>query len=276
MNRTALFLKILRVLSFLFFGFTALLFSFGNGSDSGPLLTGAFVLLAIGVRGSPTFRGLQYSLWIFSAVTISMYYPSYFQQLGTFDLKLLIVPLLQIIMFGMGTAMSFQDFVGVIKMPKAVGVGLVCQFTIMPIVGITLATVFDFPAEVAAGIVLIGSSPSGLASNVMAYLSKANLALSVTLTTVATIVAPLMTPLLMKLLASQFVPIEFWSMMWFCCRHVLLWRQRFCSSSTIFHLINIARRAVKRAVHLMRSSRLFLTVSASLSRLNFCRGSGPC
>ena len=122
----------------------------------------------------------------------------------------------------MGTAMSFQDFVGVIKMPKAVLVGLVCQFTIMPIVGITLATTFGFTPEVAAGIVLIGSSPSGLASNVMAYISKANLALSVTLTTVATIMAPLMTPMLMKVLASQFVPIDFWQMMWSVIKIVII------------------------------------------------------
>ena len=135
--------RILIVLALVFFGITVFLFATGSGPDSGPLLIGAFVLLAIGVRGNPRFRGLQYSLWIFAAVTISMFYPSPFRQMGSFDLKLLIVPLLQIIMFGMGTAMSFQDFVGVIKMPKAVLVGLVCQFTIMPIVGITLATTFQ-------------------------------------------------------------------------------------------------------------------------------------
>ena len=83
----------------------------------------------------------------------------------------------------------------------------------MPILGFTLATLFNFPAEIAAGIVLIGSSPSGLASNVMAYLAKANVALSVTLTAVATLMAPFMTPILMKYLAGSFVPIDFISMM---------------------------------------------------------------
>ena len=67
--------------------------------------------------------------------------------------------------------------------------------------------------EVAAGIILVGSSPSGLASNVMSFIAKANLALSVTLTAVATMLAPLITPSLMKLLAGQFVPIDFWGMM---------------------------------------------------------------
>jgi BASS family bile acid:Na+ symporter len=83
----------------------------------------------------------------------------------------------------------------------------------MPIVGFVIATTFGFPPEIAAGIILVGSSPSGLASNVMSFIAKANLALSVTLTAVATMLAPLITPSLMKLLAGQFVPIDFWSMM---------------------------------------------------------------
>jgi BASS family bile acid:Na+ symporter len=98
-------------------------------------------------------------------------------------------------------------------MPKGVILGLVCQFSIMPAVGFGIATTFGFPPEVAAGIILVGSSPSGLASNVMSFIAKANLALSVTLTAVATMLAPLITPSLMKLLAGQFVPIDFWSMM---------------------------------------------------------------
>jgi BASS family bile acid:Na+ symporter len=128
-------------------------------------------------------------------------------------LKRLIVPLLQLIMFGMGTAMSVRDFSGVVRTPKAVGIGLVCQFTIMPVLGFGLAGLFGFPAEIAAGVVLIGSSPSGLASNVMAYLAKANLALSVTLTAVSTLLAPLMTPLLMRVFAHQYVPVDVLGMM---------------------------------------------------------------
>jgi len=134
----------------------------------------------------------------------------------------LIVPLLQLIMFGMGTAMSFRDFYGVVKMPKAVLIGLVCQFSIMPLLGFGLAHLFGFPPEIAAGVVLIGSSPSGLASNVMTYLAKANLALSVTLTAVSTLLAPLMTPFLMKVFAHQFVPIDFWGMMLSITRIVIL------------------------------------------------------
>jgi len=120
----------------------------------------------------------------------------------------------QIIMFGMGTAMSAGDFVGIVKSPKAVFIGLACQFTIMPFVGAGLALGFNLEPEVAAGIILIGASPSGLASNVMAYIGKANLALSVTLTTVATLLAPFMTPFYMRWLAGQYIPIDTWGMMW--------------------------------------------------------------
>ena len=194
----------------------------GNGSTAGPFLIFFFISLALGVRGHKVFKGFSFTILIFAAVTASMYYPAYFISIGNFQLKLLIVPLLQLIMFGMGTAMSIIDFLGVVKMPKGVLVGLICQFSIMPILGFGIATVFGFAPEIAAGIVLVGSSPSGLASNVMAYLAKANLALSVTLTAVSTLLAPLMTPLLMKIFAGQFVPIDFWSMMLSITKIVIL------------------------------------------------------
>lgn len=180
---------------------------------TGPLLIGFFVLLAFGVRGNSVSRGFSYTIMIFAAVSISMFYPGLFIKWGQFDLQDTIVPLLQIIMFGMGSQMSYRDFAGVVKMPRGVLLGLACQFTIMPIIGFTIATTFGFPAEIAAGIILVGSSPSGLASNVMSFIARANLALSVTLTAVATMLAPLITPSLMKLLAGQFVPVDFWAMM---------------------------------------------------------------
>ena len=180
---------------------------------SGPVLIAAFISLAIAVRGFPSVKGFSYSLWIFTAVTVSMYYPEFFRSAGNFEFKLLIVPLLQIIMFGMGSQMSLDDFAGVIKMPKGVIAGVICQYTIMPIVGITIATSFSFPPEIAAGIVLVGSSPSGLASNVMSFLAKANLALSVTLTAFATLLSPILTPFLMKTFAGQMVEVDFWNMM---------------------------------------------------------------
>jgi len=180
---------------------------------AGILLVGAFISLAFGVRKYQLFKGFSYTLWIFAAVTASMFYPQYFISIGNFQLKTLIVPLLQIIMFGMGSQMSFNDFAGVIKMPKGVLIGIFLQFTIMPLVGLTIASIFNFPSEIAAGIILIGCVPSGLASNVMSFLARANLALAVTLSAVTTLLSPFVTPFLMKILGGQFIEVSFWNMM---------------------------------------------------------------
>jgi bile acid:Na+ symporter, BASS family len=199
-----------------------IMLAIGYRSEVGPVLVAFFIFLAIGVREFPALKGFSYTISIFAAVTIAMFYPAYFVEINGFQLKTLIVPLLQIIMFGMGTAMSLNDFAGVVKMPKAVLVGLICQFSIMPGLGFTLANVFDFPPEIAAGIILIGSAPSGLASNVMSFLANANLALSVTITAIATLLAPLMTPLLMKLLAGELVNVDVWAMMWDIVKMVII------------------------------------------------------
>lgn len=199
-----------------------IMYGIGYREELGPILFAFFVLLAIGVRGFAALKGFSYTISIFAAVTIAMFYPAYFIEINGFQLKTLIVPLLQIIMFGMGTAMSLNDFAGVVKTPKKVLVGLLCQFTIMPFLGFTLAKVFAFPPEIAAGVVLIGCAPSGLASNVISFLANANLALSVTITAIATLLAPLMTPLLMKLLAGQFVDVDPLAMMWDIIKMVIL------------------------------------------------------
>ncbi|MFD2524040.1 bile acid:sodium symporter family protein [Emticicia soli] len=157
-------------------------------------------------------KNYAYTLCLIAAVSIAYFFPQYFIEINGFQLKELIIPLLQIIMFGMGTTMTFEDFIGVVKMPKAVIIGLVCQFTIMPFLGFALANTFSFPPEIAAGIILVGCSPSGLASNVISYISKANVALSITITSLATILAPFLTPFLMKILGGQFIAIDFWAM----------------------------------------------------------------
>jgi bile acid:Na+ symporter, BASS family len=169
--------------------------------------------MALAVRGFKKLKGFSYTLWIFTAVTTSMFYPQYFISIGDFQLKRLIVPLLQIIMFGMGSQMSFSDFTGVIKMPKGVFVGVLSHYMIMPLVGFAIAGLFNFPPEISAGIILIGCVPSGLASNVMSFLAKANLALAVTVGAISTLLSPLVTPLLMKYLGGQYIEVKFWSMM---------------------------------------------------------------
>ncbi len=214
--------RILLFSALFFLVLSGVLLALNYGAYAGPSFVLFFLFLAIGVRGYPAFRGFSYTILIFAAVTISMLYPAYLQRIGDFEFQSLIVPLLQVIMFGMGTAMSAKDFLGVIRMPKGVLIGLACQFTIMPLLGFGIASLFQFPAEIAAGVVLIGCSPSGLASNVMAYLAKANLALSVTLTAVSTLMAPVMTPLLMELFAGQFVPIDFWGMVFSIIKIVII------------------------------------------------------
>jgi BASS family bile acid:Na+ symporter len=175
---------------------------------SGPFVIIFFLLLVCFLKCTKNFSGFAFTFIIFAAVSASLYYPTVFLGFDDFKYKSCIIPLLIIIMFGMGTSMSVKDFTSVVKMPKSVFIGLVCQFTIMPIVGFGLATVSGLPPEIAAGIILVGCSPSGLASNVMAYISGANLALSLTLTAISTLLAPFITPMYMSFFAGELIPID--------------------------------------------------------------------
>jgi bile acid:Na+ symporter, BASS family len=180
-----------------------------------PLAVLLTVALAISLRFIPKLRGYQFTAWIIAAVTAAMIFPQAFSKWGDFDLqnkwvKLLVV---QTVMFGMGTQMSLHDFAGVAKNPRGVLVGIVCHFSVMPLIGLALTRIFHFEPEIAAGIILIGSCSSGLASNVMAYIAKSNLALSVTVTAMTTVVAPIITPLWVKYLAGADVPMSYFAMM---------------------------------------------------------------
>jgi BASS family bile acid:Na+ symporter len=185
----------------------------GNIARTGPLVVGLLMCLAIGFRGYKSTKSFSYTIWIFTAVAASMYYPQLFGTWGGFKLSILIVPLLQIIMFGMGSQMSLSDFTGVIKMPKGVFIGVVIHYMVMPLTALTISRIFNFPNEIAAGIILIGCVPSGLASNVMSYIGRANLPLAITIGACSTLLAPFVTPLLMKLIAGQFIEVSVWSMM---------------------------------------------------------------
>jgi BASS family bile acid:Na+ symporter len=198
------------------------LFATGQPLYAGFALTGFFLTASFGVRASERLRGISFSLVIFAAVTFAMCFPAPLVSWGSFKLSVLIVPLLQIIMFGMGALMSTQDFIAVVKAPKAVALGLVLQYTIMPFMGLAIAVGFGFPPEIAAGVILIGAAPSGLASNVMCYISHANLALSVTLTSVGTLLSPFITPLYMQWLAGHYIPIDPWAMVWDITKITLL------------------------------------------------------
>jgi len=193
-----------------------------NTNMSGWLLMFFFLNLTLIFRNTKNLQGFSFTSMIFAAVSLAMYYPHHFVQIGGFKLSGLIIPLMQIIMFGMGSELSLKELSEVLKAPKTIAVGVVCHYVIMPLIGFTIAMVFDFPKEIAAGIILVGCCPSGLASNVMSYLARANLALSISVTAVSTLLAPLFTPLLMRLLANKLVPVDFWSMAWDTTKVVLI------------------------------------------------------
>lgn len=174
-----------------------------------------FSSIAIGVGHVKILSGYQYTFWIITAVCAGLIYPDFFLHVGSFDMrnKWLILIIIQMVMFGMGTQMSIEDFTGIRKSGKGVLIGLLGHFTIMPIMGFIIAKTFGFEPEIAAGIILIGSCSSGLASNVMTYIAKGNLVLSVTVTAMSTLAAPIMTPFLMKIFAGTLVEVHFFNMM---------------------------------------------------------------
>lgn len=208
------FSRILLLLSVLLLIGYAIATSYELHSYGGFLLMGFFILLAIAFRGFELLKGYSYTITIFAAASLAMYYPAYFVSIGDFKMGRLIPPLLQIIMFGMGTSLSWKDFGRVVRMPKGVIAGVGCHYLIMPLVAFGITQLFNFPPEIAAGIILIGSCPNGLASNVMTYLAKGNLALSVTLTAISTFIAPFVTPMFMRLIGGQFIEVDFWAMLW--------------------------------------------------------------
>lgn len=130
--------------------------------------------------------------------------------------------LLGIVMFGMGLTLKLGDFREVFRRPKDVFAGFVLQFTVMPLVAFALAKLFQLPPELAVGVILVGTCPGGTSSNVMTYLAKGDVALSVCMTMVSTLLAPLMTPLLTLWLAGQWLDVSFWAMFLSICQVVLL------------------------------------------------------
>jgi len=180
-----------------------------------PAAVATIISFAIGMGAIPALKTYRYTAWIIAAVVTAMIYPAAFTKWGDFDLrnKWLILIIIQLVMFGMGIQMSLKDFSGIATTGKGVLIGLLCHFSIMPLMGFLLTKVFHFEPEIAAGIILIGSCSSGLASNVMVYIARANLVLSVVVTAMATLAAPFLTPLLMKLLAGTLIEVKFINMM---------------------------------------------------------------
>jgi bile acid:Na+ symporter, BASS family len=149
------------------------------------------------------FVGKTFALWVILFAVLGFVLPDTFKQLAPY-----IVTLLGIIMFGMGLTLSLDDFKEVARRPVDVGIGVAAQFLIMPIVAVILTMIIPMSPEVAAGVILVGCCPGGTSSNVMTYLSKGDVALSVACTSVTTLAAPIVTPFLVWLFASQFLPVD--------------------------------------------------------------------
>lgn len=201
-------------ISVLSLGAVAVLSLTGYTSFVGPFAIAVPVSLVFFVRKHKQLSVASFTLWMIAFVTAPMFYPAFFSSWNGFELKVLVIPLIRFIMFGMGTTLSVKDFKRVFfTMPHAVLIGIMLQFTIMPFVAKGIAMLLTSNSEVAAGIVLTGSCPGGVASNVITYLARGNVALSVTMTACSTLCAPFLTPALTKWLAGAYIPVDFMKMM---------------------------------------------------------------
>lgn len=143
-------------------------------------------------------------LLVLLIAAISLLIPASFSWIDTWSIN----PLLGVIMFGMGLTLSPHDFHIVLSRPKDILIGCLAQFTVMPLLAWGLAWVFALPKELALGVMLVGCCPGGTASNVITYLAKGDLALSVGMTAASTLLAPILTPLLVWLLAGTMVDVD--------------------------------------------------------------------
>ena len=135
---------------------------------------------------------------------LAMVVPASFAWIDTWAIN----PMLGVIMFGMGLTLSSEDFKVVVSRPKDILIGCLTQFTVMPLLALALTWAFSLPEELAVGVVLVGCCPGGTASNVITYLAKGDLALSVGMTAASTLLAPLLTPLLVWALAGTMVDVD--------------------------------------------------------------------
>lgn len=149
-----------------------------------------------------------FPLWAVLLSAVAYFYPEYFA-----PHKGLIVPFLSLIMLGMGVTLSVDDFLAVLKKPSVVLLGTVMQYTLMPLIAWLICLALKLPTDLMAGVILLGCCPGGTASNVICYLAKGDVALSIVLTSVSTLVAFLATPFLTWLYIGQAVEVDVMGML---------------------------------------------------------------
>lgn len=150
------------------------------------------------ITGIADFVGRWFALLVLAGAVVGLLIPDHTAPLADHTTLFLAV-----IMFGMGLTLRPMDFAIVVKNPRAVTLGVLAQYTIMPLLGWGIAQVFGLPPMLVAGMVLVGSAPGGTASNVIVYLARGDVALSVAMTSVSTMLAPFVTPLLVLALVGQ-------------------------------------------------------------------------
>lgn len=153
------------------------------------------------------FCGNTFPLWVLLFAVLAYFQPDWFKSMTA-----AIVPLLGVVMFGMGLTLKTEDFREVGRRPGRVIIGVLAQFIIMPGLAWVLCKALALPDEIAVGVILVGCCPGGTASNVITWLSRGDVALSVAITSVTTLLAPLVTPTLVWLLASAWLPVSFSAM----------------------------------------------------------------
>ncbi|UCE98720.1 MAG: bile acid:sodium symporter family protein, partial [Planctomycetota bacterium] len=154
-----------------------------------------------------SFYTKYFAAWIILFGVVAFLFPEPFVALKDYNKHFFALT-----MFGIGAVLEVEDFKRILQKPIIVLIGSCAQFSIMPLGAFILAKLFAFPPEIAVGLILTGSAPGAMASNVMSYIAKADTAYSVSLTTVSTLLCPLLTPGLTLLLASSQLDIPFWNM----------------------------------------------------------------
>ncbi|AFV23385.1 Sodium-dependent transporter [Methanolobus psychrophilus R15] len=148
-----------------------------------------------------------FPLWAVMLSAVALFYPELF-----LPYRNTIPMLLGVVMFAMGMTLSVRDFMLVLKRPKVIVIGTAMQYTFMPLAGFALSGLFGLSPELTAGFVLLGCCPGGTASNVICYLAKGDVALSILLTSVSTLIAFVMTPLLTWLYIGQTISVDMYGM----------------------------------------------------------------
>ena len=158
-----------------------------------------------------------FPLWAILLSLLAYFLPALF-----IDLKIYIIPLLSLVMFLMGLTLTVEDFQRVLVTPKAIFIGVLAQFLVMPLIAFGLSLALSLPEQLAAGLILVGCCAGGTASNVICYLAKGDVALSITMTVASTLFGVLLTPLLCLLYIDENINVDHLSMLLSIVRMVLL------------------------------------------------------